>query len=36
MNKKYSQEELDQILLSKVVLNFMTDWYIQHMQYSNQ
>ena len=25
MNKKYSQEELDQILLSKVVLNFMTD-----------
>ena len=20
----------------KVVLNFMTDWYIQHMQYSNQ
>lgn len=25
-----------QFFILKVVLNFMTDWYIQHMQYSNQ
>ena len=32
----FGKDEKIYIFKCKVVLNFMTDWYIQHMQYSNQ